>query len=99
MLPKKGNKMTDTKRMIEVLEMIVADVENDVSHFEGKPFNGKTVAEYLGCQAAAIQALAKIVHNDIESRPTKHETDLADNDADEYCPDCEWLIGYCECKK
>ena len=69
-------KMADRKRILEVLEMIIADSENDASRFEGKPFNGKTVAEYLGCQAAAIQALAKIVHNDIdESRPTKHTAD------------------------
>jgi hypothetical protein len=45
----------------EVLDMIIADSEADVTRFEGMPFTGKTVAEYMGCQAAMIQSLAKIV--------------------------------------
>jgi len=95
--------MADTKRMLEVLEMIIADVENDVSNFEGKPFNGKIVAEYFGNQAAAIQALAKIVKADIESRITPHEPDSAT------CGECgnkmehvrpgKWQCNYCESRQ
>ena len=46
---------------IEVLEAIAKDMEDDASNFDGKPFNGKTVAEYFGNQGAAIAALANIV--------------------------------------
>ena len=36
-------------------------MKNDAKNFDGKPFNGKTVAEYFGNQGAAIVALANIV--------------------------------------
>lgn len=44
-----------------VLEEIQRDAEADVARFEGQPFTGRTVAEYMGCQAAAIAALAGVV--------------------------------------
>ena len=46
---------------IRVLEAIAKDMEDDASNFDGKPFDGKTVGEYFGNQAAAIAALADIV--------------------------------------
>lgn len=45
----------------EVCREIAADMENDATAFDGKPFNGRTVAEYFGNHGAAIAALAKIV--------------------------------------
>ncbi len=68
--------MTDTNRLIEVLELIAEDVENDASDFDGKPFNGRTVAEYFGNHGAAIAALAEIVKSHIESHPTPEEKEL-----------------------
>jgi hypothetical protein len=53
--------MEDRRRL--VLREIAMDAERDVHRFEGQPFTGKTVAEYMGCQAAAIQALAEIVES------------------------------------
>ncbi len=46
---------------IRVLETIAADMANDAKNFDGKPFNGRTVAEYFGYQGAAIAALADIL--------------------------------------
>ena len=46
---------------IRILEMIAADMANDAKNFDGKPFNGRTVAEYFGYQGAAIAALADIL--------------------------------------
>jgi len=48
-------------KRIKVLEMIAEDMENDARNFDGKLFNGKTVAEYFGNQGAAISALADII--------------------------------------
>ena len=48
-------------KRIKVLEMIAEDMKNDAVSFDGKPFNGKTMAEYNGNQGAAIAALADIV--------------------------------------
>jgi len=45
----------------KVLKMIAEDMENDAKLFDGRPFNGKTVAEYFGNQGAAISALANII--------------------------------------
>ena len=51
-----------TKEQIDtVLNMIAADMKNDAKEFDGRPFTGRTVAEYFGYQGAAIAALANIV--------------------------------------
>ena len=64
------------KRIVEVLEMIAADQIDDARRFEGEPFDGRTVAEYFGCQGAAIAALANIVKSLVESSLTgKQEND------------------------
>ena len=54
------------KREIEVLTMIAENAKKDVEQFEGKPFNGVTVAEYFGCHAASIRALANILKSILE---------------------------------
>ncbi len=48
-------------KAIKALEMIAADMKNDTKEFDGKPFDGETVAEYFGNQGAAIAALANII--------------------------------------
>lgn len=40
------------------LEMISADAQDDVHRYEGKPFDGRTIAAYQAEQNAMIQALA-----------------------------------------
>lgn len=45
----------------KVLDMIAEDMKNDAAEFDGKPFDGKTVAQYFGNQGAAIAALARIL--------------------------------------
>ena len=45
----------------EVLRSICSEVEADVNAFEGKPFDGNTVAAWLGNISAAIVALAKVM--------------------------------------
>ena len=54
------------KKEIEVLGMIADDMKNDTKEFDGKPFNGKTVATYFGNQGAAIAALANIIKSILE---------------------------------
>ena len=49
------------EKIIEVLDMIMTDVKNDAEKFDGQPFNGRTVAEYLGNHGAAIVMLAAII--------------------------------------
>ena len=62
MKEKKGK----TQERIKVLRMIAADMKNDAKNFDGRPFNGKTIAEYFGNQGAAISALANIVKSILE---------------------------------
>jgi hypothetical protein len=40
---------------LKVLSVIEEDMKNDAKNFDGRPFNGKTVAEYFGKQGAAIR--------------------------------------------
>lgn len=49
------------KTNAEVVKQIAEDMKADAIAFEGRPFDGRTVAEYFGNQGAAIAALARIV--------------------------------------
>lgn len=53
--------MKNKEGVIKVLEMISTDAKNDAKHFDGKEFNGRNVAEYLGSLGASISALSEIV--------------------------------------
>lgn len=53
-------------RMIEVLGRIAQDAKDDANEFDGKPFTGKTVAEYFGRHGASIAALANIIKEILE---------------------------------
>jgi hypothetical protein len=57
--------------MIKILEMIEEDMRNDAEKFDGRPFNGRTVAEYFGNQGAAIAELARIVKSILEKEGEK----------------------------
>lgn len=65
----------DNIKMIEVLEMISEDMANDAESFDGRPFNGRTVAEYFGNQGAAISALARIMKYIISDKSTPTGTE------------------------
>ncbi len=45
----------------DVLKMIADDMAADSKNFECAPFNGRTVATYLGNLGAAVAALAGII--------------------------------------
>ena len=51
----------DREKIVKILNMIAEDMESDAREYEGKPFNGKNVAEYFGKQGAAIASLADII--------------------------------------
>jgi hypothetical protein len=67
-LPIGRKKMMNEKKIIETLEMISQDMADDAKNFDGKPFTGRTVAEYFGNQGAAIATLANIVKLLIKAR-------------------------------
>ncbi len=46
---------------IGILKEIAEDMKKDAKHYEGRPFNGREVAQYFGKQGAAIAALANIL--------------------------------------
>jgi len=51
----------NTEEIKKVCDLIANDMKNDAEAFDGRPFNGKTVAEYFGNHGAAIAALANII--------------------------------------
>jgi len=55
-------------KIIKVMEMVAKDVENDAKDFDGKPFTGKTMAEYMGFHGAAIAAVANAVKEILSSK-------------------------------
>lgn len=55
------------KKIIEVMQMVMDDVKNDATNFDGQPFTGKTMAEYMGNHGAAIKAVAEAVKAILES--------------------------------
>jgi len=54
------------KTDLEILDMIIADCEQDVKDYEHAPFTGKTVGELHGILEAKIQAIAKILQRTIK---------------------------------
>ncbi len=50
-----------TEEKIKILKMIAENMENDAENFDGRSFNGRTVAKYFGNQGASIAALAKVL--------------------------------------
>ena len=48
-------------KIIGVMEMVAKDVEGDAEDFDGKPFNGKTMATYMGNHGAAIKAVSDAI--------------------------------------
>jgi len=49
------------QRLIEICETVATDVEKDAAEFDGKPFTGKTMGEYMGYHGAAIKALSNVL--------------------------------------
>jgi len=72
--------------LIRICEDVAADMEKDANEIDGKPFDGKTVGEQFGYQAAAIKALASVI---------KHI--LVNKQIEEIEPNDKRLI-YCNCK-
>ena len=66
--------MSTNKKMIEVLKLMAADMEQDASDFDGKPFNGKSVGEMHGNTCAAIAGLANILKEHLEACDDKTTT-------------------------
>ena len=66
----KNEEINNIKR---ILLEVAADMEADAKSFDGRPFNGKTVAEYFGNQGAAIAALAKIMAKLLPSEDNSSE--------------------------
>lgn len=58
----------DKEKLIELCDKVAKDVEQDAKDFDGKPFDGKTVATYFGYHGAAIHALVTIVKELIKSK-------------------------------
>ena len=58
----------DKVKALEILKMIASDMEKDAKDFDGKPFTGKTMAEYNGNQGAAIASLANIIKAILEEK-------------------------------
>lgn len=48
------------RQRARICQNVIDDMEEDACSIDGKPFNGKTVAEQFGKNMAAIQALAKV---------------------------------------
>lgn len=49
------------QELIKICDMVAEDTKNDAIEFDGKPFDGKTVATYFGNHGAAIAALANVL--------------------------------------
>lgn len=53
--------------LIQICNQIAIDMEKDARDFDGRPFDGKTVAEYMAYQGAAIKALSDVLKTVIEN--------------------------------
>jgi len=51
----------ERERLIILSQDVILHTENDIKEFEGKPFNGRTVAELFGNISAGICALTTVL--------------------------------------
>ena len=58
--------MANLEEIKRILNDIAQDAADDASTFDGKPFNGRTMGEYLGNHGASIAALARIIEATVE---------------------------------
>jgi hypothetical protein len=58
----------EVDKLIKICEQVALDVERDAREFDGKPFDGKTVAAYFGYHGAAIKALADVLKEVLKNR-------------------------------
>jgi hypothetical protein len=59
------NAETDRLDPATVLRTIAQDMAEDAKAFDGQPLTGRTVAEYMGNQGAAIAAIAEILADEL----------------------------------
>lgn len=62
----------DIDKLIKICEMISSDAEYDAKKFDGKPFTGKIVAEYLGNLGAEISALSEIIKQILSEKKNRN---------------------------
>lgn len=62
------------EKQIKILEFIIADCDKDIKEYEHAPFTGKTVGELHGIMEAKIQALARIMKENLEHQVWLEET-------------------------
>jgi hypothetical protein len=60
--------MANVQKQISVLRMIALDMEHDAEEMDGKPFDGRTIAEAFGQVRAAIASLAKITEQHLTEK-------------------------------
>lgn len=58
---------------IQICETIAKDMKEDATNFDGKPFTGKTMGEYMGYHGAAIAALANLVKSLLEEKTVSEQ--------------------------
>lgn len=61
--------MKTRQELLDICKMVSEDVESDAKGLDGKPFNGKTVAEQFGNNCAAIKALACVLQEVLQQLP------------------------------
>ena len=71
--------MNKHDKKIRVLQEIATDMEKDAKEFDGRLFNGRTVAEYFGNHGAAIAALANILQSLLVNDLASNEEELGNN--------------------
>jgi len=64
-----------TDNRINICEQIAEDAKSDAASFDGKPFTGKTVGEYMGYHGASIAALANLIKSMLEENLPKDQND------------------------
>jgi hypothetical protein len=69
-------KTKNMDKRIGICESIIEDMKKDATDFDGKPFTGKTMGEYMGYHGAAIAALANVLKSVLEEKEAQINTDV-----------------------
>lgn len=61
------------KKHLGRMQLVIDETQKDVHEMEGKPFNGKVVAEYHGYMSAGLVAMAETIKEILEEMEKNHD--------------------------
>lgn len=65
--------MASRAKIAQMLQEVMTDINDDMHHLDGQPFNGAVVSKIIGVLAAEVYAIAAALSALLELEATEHD--------------------------